>query len=102
MTFQNRDIVADKFSKQESSETYRCIVCVLSARHRVIRCKHGLQWILQKRAKKTGPLPWAGRRYCQTKKALIRDSRTLCGEIDPIAMSILEALPDRISQKGQK
>lgn len=85
-------------SHRESDENYRAVVVVLNDRWRVIACRDGMQWILQYRASSETArrVEWKGRSYCQTKKALLRDTRYHAGEVSPAAMTILEALPERI------
>ena len=53
--------------------------------HRVILCKDGIQWIIQRRRPNAlaGRAAWDALAYCTTKKALIRLSRPLFGLIPP-------------------
>lgn len=81
--------------KHETSGIYASVVTRLSEQWRVIICKDGIQWILQRREKLQASRPWRGVRYCTTKKALIRVSTTLCGPIDPKSANILATLPER-------
>ncbi|MBD3679746.1 MAG: hypothetical protein HUJ27_15275 [Rhodobacteraceae bacterium] len=69
----------------------------LDARHRVIVCKDGIQWIVQRRrGQRCGRARWAALGYCTTRKALIRVCHSSCGVLDPKALASLEALPERI------
>lgn len=82
-------------SHRERDDNYRKIVIQLAPRWRVIICKDNIQMILQKRSvlfpnKGT----WAGRKYCVTRKALIRDCSELGLLSDASAGAILEALPE--------
>jgi hypothetical protein len=56
-----------------------------------------LQWILAMRSgRKTGKATgWKGKRFCRWRRALIRDIGELCGPVDPAAMAIIRALPER-------
>jgi hypothetical protein len=63
----------------ETAETYCGTVAQLCAGWRVIRCKDGLQWILQR-----------------TRDALMRAGRAVCERMDPAALAALAALPERI------
>ena len=81
----------------ETSDTYTGLVARLCDRWRVVTCRDQLQWILQRRdAQRSGQPRWKGVGYFRTREALIRVSRALCERIDPAAMAILLALPDRI------
>jgi hypothetical protein len=83
---------------QETASVYADVVCLLNDDWRIICCQNGLQWILQYRAKGSGQRPWTGRSYCQTRKALVRNSLPLCGHCDPAAWAILEGLPETINE----
>ena len=76
------------------------LVTPLNDRWRVIG--DPLQWLLQYRAGNISDSgesqtrkAWQGRRYCRTRDALIRDIGELCGPVDPSALAVIEALPDR-------
>lgn len=85
----------------ETADHYLRVVAQLNEHWRVIVCKDGIQYILQKRdARRSGQPRWAGRSYHRDRKSLIRVSRALCGLIDPKAMAILEALPEWIGGKS--
>ena len=81
---------------QETSDTYGSVVTKLDYTHRVIVCRHGIQWITQRRKAGGADRPWRGLGYYRTRKALIRACATLSERADPGAMSILLALPDVI------
>lgn len=65
------------------------------------------QWILQRkearaRARSDG---WVGNAYCTTRTALARNISERCGDVDPAAMAVIEALPERhprVSGRQQK
>ena len=84
----------------ETSDAYTGIIAHLCACHRVIACKDGLQWILQRRKKGGAERPWRGVGYFRTREALVRVSATLCGRIDTSAVAILAALPDVIGRSA--
>lgn len=114
--------------RSETSDDYPGVVAVLNSRWRVVACAgavplQGIQWILQGRGKQgrssseTSPTAdWRGRSFCRTKEALIRPGaapwgpRKLCHThcrkarlpIDPQALAILAALPDRFPEIGMK
>ena len=92
-------------SHRERDDNYSRIVILLTPRWRIIVCKHGIQWILQKRSVEppnTGT--WAGKSYATTRDGLMAacSSRGLLSEA--FARQVLEALPsnvrDFVSQKG--
>lgn len=84
-------------SHRESDGTYHGVVAVLNDHWRVIVCKDGIQWILQRRAgERHGTARFDCRSHVRSREALIRLCREHAGEISPAAMSILNALPERI------
>lgn len=85
----------------ETADEYSQIVVRLNTTWRVIVCKHGIQWILQRKdANRSGRPRWKAVRYFRTRNALIRVSRTSCGAIAPAVQAILEALPAMIGKGG--
>jgi hypothetical protein len=74
----------------ETTEEYPAVIAVLDARTRVIECRDGIQWIIQRRQGK-GRDPWRGVSFCRTKEALLR----LAGR-----HPALDALPERFSDLG--
>jgi len=90
----------DKTSAQhrESADDYLRVVAILNARWRVIACRDGIQWILQRRnAPETARGDdWRGRSYCRTREALIRCTCAVAGEINPAAARVLASLSERI------
>lgn len=83
--------------KQETSDNYAGVIAVLSDGWRVIICKDGIQWILQRRKKGGAQRPWRGQGYFRTRRALLRVCATSCDRIDPCAMAALVALPEWIA-----
>ena len=57
---------------REESDNYPVVVAVLTDRWRVIVCRDGLQWILQRRKAVVGDPVWQGRSYCSSRDALLR------------------------------
>ena len=56
-------------SHRERDDNYRDVIALLAPRWRVICCRDGIQWILQKKeASHAGP--WRGVKYCTTKNLL--------------------------------
>jgi hypothetical protein len=84
-------------NRNESTDSYGDVMAVLNHKWRVIRCRDGLQWILQSRDSLTAAKGiWRGRSYCRTRDALIRCTREYAGAIDKAAAAVLAALPDWI------
>ena len=80
--------------RREGNDDYRPAVAVLNAHWRVIACRTGIQWILQKRC--GGPNSWRGRYFCRTRAGLIECVREHAGQIDGVALERLLRLPQRI------
>jgi hypothetical protein len=73
-------------SRQESADLYPRVVAQLTPQWRVIECRDGEQWILQRRSNK-----WQGHSYCRTSEALRRVVREHVGDVD------LPDLPERLT-----
>ena len=87
-------------SSREESDDYPTIIARLNNGWRVIECRDGVQWILQRRAgKRYGQPRWQSRCYCRTRDGLTARVRELAGELDANALAILEGLPDRIGER---
>ena len=88
-------------SHRERDDHYAKVIVQLGPRWRIITCKHGIQWILQKRSvapPNTGTL--AGKSYATTRDGLIAacSGRGLLSESSMVV--ILSALPDRIGAEA--
>lgn len=84
-------------SAKESADTYRGVIAKLNTCWRVIVCRDGIQWILQRRdGQRRGEARWTGWRYFRTRHAVLRACRAYAGEIDPIALAVIDRLPDWI------
>ncbi|WP_050929471.1 hypothetical protein [Aestuariivita boseongensis] len=83
-------------SSRERDDNYNTVVCRLAPRWRVIVCRQGIQWILQKAKAESGHgLVWRGFSYFLTRDALIKACARIDGPVDPDAMAILHQLPER-------
>ena len=84
----------------ESDDSYPHIVAVLNRGWRVIVCRDGIQWILQRRnrAETVARHVWRGRSYCRTKEALIRCCDEHAGQMSPAARMRLSVLPKPITE----
>jgi hypothetical protein len=61
-------------------------VARLSDTVRVIECKDGLQWILQRRSGDQ----WKGLAYCRTRAALLREASGLLGHVPEVLLQLPE------------
>ena len=77
---------------KESRDGYADVIC-RSGVWRVILCRDGLQWIIQRGGGSDRDDGWAGRNYCTTRAALVRDWRNRTDMEPPPE---LLALPDRV------
>jgi hypothetical protein len=88
-------------NRNESSDSYGDVVAVLNRSWRVIRCRDGIQWILQSRDSATAAKGvWRGRSYLRTKESLLRNCPAHAGELDPTAVGLLAELPDWTEAPG--
>lgn len=86
-------------SNREEADDYRRVVVVLNSDWRIIECRDGIQWILQRRSgERRGQPRWASRKYNRNKEALIRNVHALAGEIDPAVREVLDMLPGWIEE----
>ncbi len=79
---------------RERDHDYGRVVVILNERWRVVVCRDGIQWILQKRdGERSGQPRWTGKSYHVGRDSLIRVCRRLCGSCDPTGLTTLENLP---------
>ena len=86
-------------TRKETSDFYSGVIAVLTSRWRVVTCRNGIQWILQRRTAE--PLHkgiWRGRSYHTTQNSLIEAFAKLELLSDDRARTALDALPSIISQ----
>ena len=84
-------------SRRERDDNYTRIVILLTRRWRIIVCKHGIQWIMQKRSvapQNTGT--WAGKSYATTRGGLMAACSGRGLLFEPTARLTIEALPPHI------
>ena len=87
-------------SHRERDDAYRNVVAQLAPRWRVIVCKDGMQWILQRKESSHGG-PWRGVSYHTNRDGLLR----ACGSLKALSSGALEALaalPEFISEYHKK
>ena len=88
-------------SHRERDDNYQRMVVALNPTWRVIECKDGIQWIVQRRnGTRHGQPQWEGRKYCRSRGSLIHACRAAAGEVDPIAMAVLAQLPDWVEARS--
>lgn len=89
-------------ARKETSDFYGSVIAILASRWRVIACRNGIQWILQKRTAE--PLHkgiWRGQSYHTSRIGLIEACARLELLSDDEALAALEALPELLSQHSK-
>ena len=92
--------VTEPPSHRERDDGYKGVVAQLAPRWRVIICKDGIQWILQRKEASHGG-PWRGVSYHTSRDGLLR----ACGSLKALPSSGLEAVeafPEFISEYHKK
>ena len=84
-------------SHRERDDAYRSVVAQLAPRWRVIACRDGIQWILQRKEASHGG-PWRGVSYHTNRDGLLRACGSLNLLSDANSTEILGELPEHISQ----
>jgi len=83
---------------RESQDNYIQVIAHPISRWRIIICKHGLQWIVQKRSTSTPNAGvWIGFSHHRTRDALIEVCSRLGLLSDANTEAVLHALPERIT-----
>ena len=85
----------------ESGDTYDRVVVRLNEKWRVVECRAGIQWILQRRKSASDGGGWSSRSFCRTSEALRRVAAEHAGAIDPEAQEALDRLPEWIEDVDQ-
>ena len=85
---------------RECADDYDRLVVKLSNDWRIIECRDGIQWILQRQGSPKGSRKddWRARSYCRTSEALRRCTRYHAGKVDVSALEALASLPAQISK----
>lgn len=85
----------EKVSHRESDDNYKRVVAMLNGRWRVVLCKDGWQWVLQRKAQtKNG---WRSQSYCVTREGMLRCIRENVEEVDAEGLALVRRLPERVS-----
>lgn len=84
-------------SNREESDDYQAVVARLNDGWRVITCRAGIQWIIQRRAgtQRHGADRWMSVAYHRLRETLITAVHEYCGDVLPEAEAVLERLPHR-------
>lgn len=94
----DQTLVAETASKnhRERDDHYQSVVCQIEG-WRVIVCRDGIQWIIQRR-RRAGRrrVEWKGLAYCTTRDSLIREWRRLT---EGDGAFLLATLPERIGRQ---
>lgn len=88
---------ASALSHREEDGDYSGLLVTLNDDWRVIVCRDGIQWILQKRRGK-GSNRFAAVSYCRRRDGLVRCIGERCGEVHPFALDLIRALPMLIAE----
>lgn len=88
---------ASALSHREEDGNYRAVVANLNNDWRVIECRDGLQWIIQKRrGERNGQARFEGKSFCSTRDGLILTVAKKCGDITFEGKEAIFGLPARI------
>lgn len=85
-----------KTRADEGSGDYQGVIVRLNDHWRVIACRDGIQWILQRRHDRKGLSRWDGNSFSTERAPLLRCIRERAGSCDPAALQCLAILPDHI------
>jgi len=92
----------NKVIRRESADNYSWVLIEFFADCRLILCKHGRQWVVQRRSARTpNKGVWVGRKHVTSKTALL----VVCSALDlirdtSVAQKVL-ALPERVTGGSQ-
>lgn len=81
----------EKVSHRGSDDNYERVVAMLNSRWRVVLCKDGLQWVLQRKQKTRDG--WHGKSWCVTREALVRCIGEKVEEVDAEGLALVRRLP---------
>ena len=80
-------------SGREIDNHYIHLVVHLNPRHRVVRCKDDIQWIIQRRdGRNKHGQKWKNVKYCVLPETLLRLCLTECGICDAAALELMKNL----------
>ena len=85
---------AIRTSNREEADDYRGFLVALNDDWRVVVCSASIQWILQRRAgERHGAARWTSVAFHRSRASLIAAVQARCGQVDPDAAEIIDALP---------
>ena len=88
----------NSLTRKETSDQYLHIVCHLNSRWRIIRCRHDLQWIIQKRSSADlNKGLWIGKSYHMTLESL----RASCLRVTGLQNEKTDALINEMIRRSQ-
>jgi hypothetical protein len=83
-------------SHRETDDFYFRVIARLNDRFRLIRCKDGIQWIIQKRdGSRNGRPRWTGCSYCTSLETVQRLALKHCNLVEPQAIDKIKTLIQR-------
>ncbi len=87
-----------KPNRREGDEAYSKVIVVITDRIRIVECRDGIQWILQKRvsAKTATKAQWRGLKYHRSREDLITGLVRLKLHLTPEQLAVLRTLPEWI------
>mgnify|MGYP001384197064 CR=1 FL=1 len=95
-------VPAMRTSTREEAEDYRGFVAQLNDEWRVVVCRSAVQWILQRNGGyRHGAARWTPVGFYRSRQGLIAAVRVRCGQVDPDAAEIIDALPAWIEEAAQ-
>lgn len=79
----------------ETADAYAAVIATWGGL-RVVLCRDGLQWLVQRRKGGGAQRPWRSQHYCITRTALVR----LCAASDapPAVIEVVEHLPENATR----
>ncbi len=84
----------------ESSGDYYRIVLMISSKWRIIECRQGLQWIIQKcQGIRYGTTRWENKKYFLSRDGLVTACQRLNLNLDTNTNLVLKELPKYIRKK---
>ena len=84
----------------ESSGDYRHIVLMISSKWRIIECRQGLQWIIQKcQGIRYGTTRWESKKYLLSREGLVKACQRLNLNLETNSVVALKKLPKYIQKK---
>lgn len=81
---------------RESDEDYCHVVLKVDGRVRIIECRDGIQWIIQRRVSSNGATRarWRGVKYHRTRETLLVALASLRIDLTPDQRAAFDALPE--------